>query len=82
MMIIFTLLYRMQKELKNNESHESKEKLWQVEERLIKLKSDNLHNVVKDEIEKRQGGSSRGTTLTRFICHENNSLTCGTCPRG
>ena len=39
-------LYKIQKELKNDESKESKEKLRQVEERLIKLKSDDLHNIV------------------------------------
>ena len=43
---------KMQKELKNCESQGRTEKLRQVEERLIKLKSDDLYNIVKEEIEK------------------------------
>ena len=42
----------MQKELKKENDEESKKELKKVEEKLVKLKSNDLFKVVKDEIEK------------------------------
>ena len=46
------ILYKMQKDLKSENNVESKEKLRKVEEKLVKLKSNDLHKIVKEEIEK------------------------------
>ena len=44
------VLYRKQKELKSQTDPESKKKLAEVEEELVNLKSNDLFNIVKDEI--------------------------------
>ena len=46
------VLYKKQKELKNKGDPESKKELSKIEERLVSLKSNDLFNVVKDEISK------------------------------
>ena len=46
------IIYKMQKDLKNENNVENKEKLRKIEDKLVKLKSNDLHKIVKEEIEK------------------------------
>ena len=75
------ILYSKQKELKSRTDPESKKKLAEIEEELVNLKSNDLHNIIKDEIEQidcESGGFNSGhlwKIKSKLKSKENNKYT-------
>ena len=75
------ILYKKQKELKNRADPESKKKLVEIEEELVNLKSNDLYNIVKDEIVRidcEAGGFNSGhlwKMKSKLKSKENNKYT-------
>ena len=74
-------MYKKQKELKNRADPESKKKLVEIEEELVNLKSNDLYNIVKDEIVRidcEAGGFNSGhlwKMKSKLKSKENNKYT-------
>ena len=59
-------LYSKQKELKSKTDPESKKKLAEIEEELVNLKSKDLHNIIKEEIEQIDCEAGRHDICQKF----------------
>ena len=75
------ILYSKQKELKSRTDPKSKKKLAEIEEELVNLKSNDLHKIIKDEIEQidcESGGFNSGhlwKIKSKLKSKENNKYT-------